>query len=94
MQHVTSLADAHPSGPTIVAVGMFDGVHRGHQHLLRRLVQTARVRGYVPAVLTFFPHPDVVLGRASGRYYLTSPQQRADLLGELGVELVVTHPFN
>ncbi|MBP8972934.1 MAG: bifunctional riboflavin kinase/FAD synthetase [Anaerolineae bacterium] len=94
MQHVTSLAEAHPSGPTIVAVGMFDGVHRGHQHLLRRLVQTARVRGFVPAVLTFFPHPDMVLGRASGRYYLTSPQQRADLLGELGVELVVTHPFN
>jgi len=94
MQHVTSLADAHPSGPTIVAVGMFDGVHRGHQHLLRRLVQTARDRAFIPAVLTFFPHPDVVLGRASGRYYLTSPQQRADLLGELGVELVVTHPFN
>jgi len=94
MQHVTSLAEAHPSGPTIVAVGMFDGVHRGHQHLLRRLVQTARDRAFIPAVLTFFPHPDVVLGRASGRYYLTSPQQRADLLGELGVELVVTHPFN
>jgi len=94
MQHVTSLADAHPAGPTIVAVGMFDGVHRGHQHLLRRLVQTARDRAFIPAVLTFFPHPDVVLGRASGRYYLTSPQQRADLLGELGVELVVTHPFN
>ena len=94
MQHVTSLADAHPSGPTIVAVGMFDGVHRGHQHLLRRLVQTAHARGFVPAVLTFFPHPDIVLGRASGRYYLTSPQQRADLLGQLGVELVVTHPFD
>lgn len=94
MQHVYSLDDAHPSGPTIVAVGMFDGVHRGHQHLLRRLVQTARARDLVPAVLTFFPHPDVVLGRASGRYYLTSPQQRADLLAELGVELVVTHPFD
>lgn len=94
MQHVYSLDDAHPSGPTIVAVGMFDGVHRGHQHLLRRLVQTARARDLVPAVLTFFPHPDVVLGRASGRYYLTSPQQRADLLAGLGVELVVTHPFD
>jgi riboflavin kinase/FMN adenylyltransferase len=94
MQHVYRLEDARPSGPTILAVGMFDGVHRGHQYLLERLVSKARGERCVPAVLTFFPHPDVVLGRASGRYYLTSPEQRAVLLGELGVELIVTHPFD
>ncbi len=94
MQHVYRLADANPPGPTLVAVGMFDGVHIGHQHLLRRLVTKAHAQGYVPTVLTFFPHPDVVLGRAFGRYYLTTPEQRAALLGELGVECVVTHPFN
>jgi riboflavin kinase/FMN adenylyltransferase len=94
MQHVYRLADANPSGPTIVAVGMFDGVHLGHQHLLRRLVKAAGECGCVPTVLTFFPHPDVVLGRASGRYYLTTPEQRAAMLGKLGAELVVTHPFN
>jgi len=94
MQHVYALEDAHPSGPTICAIGMFDGVHVGHQYLLRRLVETARARGLVPTVLTFFPHPDVVLGRASGRYYLTTPEERAALLGALGIELVVTHPFD
>ncbi|MBN2305238.1 MAG: bifunctional riboflavin kinase/FAD synthetase [Anaerolineae bacterium] len=94
MQHVYDLTDASPAGPTIVAVGMFDGVHRGHQHLIRRLVDTARAQGYVPTVLTFFPHPDIVLGRAAGRYYLTTPEQRARLFHNLGVECVVTHPFN
>lgn len=94
MRHVYQLADAHPTGPTIVAVGMFDGVHLGHQYLLRRLVETARAQGCVPTVLTFFPHPDVVLGKAQGRYYLTAPEQRARQLGLLGVELVVTHPFD
>jgi len=94
MQHVTDLSHADPSGPTIVAVGMFDGVHRGHQHLLRRLVETAHAAGYTPVVLTFSPHPDKVLGRAQGRYYLTTPQQRAALLGALGVEIVITHPFD
>jgi riboflavin kinase/FMN adenylyltransferase len=54
----------------------------------------ARECGCVPTVLTFFPHPDVVLGKASGRYYLTTPEQRAAVLGQLGAELVVTHPFN
>ncbi|MBN1681722.1 MAG: bifunctional riboflavin kinase/FAD synthetase [Anaerolineae bacterium] len=94
MQHVYRLEDAQPPGPAIVAIGVFDGVHRGHQHLLKRLVQTAQQRGCVPTVLTFFPHPDVVLGRASGRYYLVTTEQRARLLGDLGVELVVTHPFD
>ncbi|NLF74944.1 MAG: riboflavin biosynthesis protein RibF, partial [Chloroflexi bacterium] len=94
MQHVYSLADAHPAGPTIVAVGMFDGVHLGHQHLLKRLVQTAQAQACVPVVLTFFPHPDVVLGRASGRYYLTTPDQRAEALGRLGIEWVISHPFD
>lgn len=95
MQHVTRMEDANPSGPTIVAVGMFDGVHLGHQHLLTRLVEAARLGGYTPAVLTFFPHPDVVMGRAaSERHYLMSPDDRAAMLGSLGIELVVTHPFD
>jgi riboflavin kinase/FMN adenylyltransferase len=60
-----------------------------------RLVETAEAAGYTPAVLTFFPHPDVVLGRAfSERHYLMPPGERAALLGSLGVELVVTHPFD
>src|SRR5690606_12670915 len=94
MKHVTDLNDARPDRPTIVAVGMFDGVHRGHQHLLKRLVESARAEGLIPTVLTFFPHPDEVLGRAQGRYYLTTPEQRAALLGALGVEVIVSHPFD
>ena len=94
MKHVTDLTDARPDRPTIVAVGMFDGVHRGHQHLLKRLVESARAEGLIPTVLTFFPHPDKVLGRAQGRYYLTTPEQRAALLGALGVEVIVSHPFD
>lgn len=94
MRHVTNLADASPSRPAIVAIGMFDGVHLGHQRLLRRLVSAAAMFNCAPTVLTFFPHPDVVLGRATGRYYLTTPEQRAAHLLALGVELVVTHPFD
>ena len=94
MKHVHTLEEARPTGPTIVAVGVFDGVHRGHQFLLRRLVREAQQRGAVPTVLTFFPHPDVVLGRAEGRHYLMTPDQRAATLGQLGVELVVTHAFD
>jgi riboflavin kinase/FMN adenylyltransferase len=94
MQHVYRLEDVFLPGPAIVAVGMFDGVHLGHQYLLRRLVATAQAQHCVPTVLTFFPHPDVVLGRAAGRYYLTTSEQRAALLSGMGVECVVTYPFD
>ncbi|MBN1563694.1 MAG: bifunctional riboflavin kinase/FAD synthetase [Anaerolineae bacterium] len=94
MQHVYRLTDVHPTGPTIVAVGIFDGIHRGHRYLLRQLVEKAHAQHCVPVVLTFFPHPDIVFGRATGRYYLTSPEDRAAQLGELGVEIVVSHPFD
>ena len=94
MPHVYRLEDVQPSAPTVLAVGVFDGVHIGHQALLRELVARARGRDCTPAVLTFHPHPDVVLGHVSGRFYLTTPPQRAELLAELGVELIVTHPFD
>ncbi len=94
MNHVYNLATIQLDQPSVVTIGVFDGMHRGHQHLIRRLVKSARDSGRLAVVLTFFPHPDVVLRGLSGRYYLTSPQQRADLMGELGVDHVITLPFN
>ncbi len=92
--HVRALSDIQLDAPSIVTIGMFDGVHLGHQRLVRRLVQEARASGRISVVLTFFPHPDVVLRGVTGRYYLTSPEERARLLLDMGVDLVVTHPFN
>jgi riboflavin kinase/FMN adenylyltransferase len=78
----------------MVTIGVFDGVHRGHQHLIKRLVEEAHKVGRAAVVLTFFPHPDRVLRGLKGRYYLTSPEQRAEQLLALGVDCVVTHPFD
>lgn len=94
MQHVNSLEHVQPDRPAVVTVGVFDGVHLGHQALIKRLVAEAHGSNRAAAVLTFFPHPDVVLRGISGRYYLTTAEEKATLLGELGVDVVVTHPFN
>lgn len=94
MQHITRLEDAKLDSPTLVTIGVFDGVHRGHQSLIKRVVAAAQEAGQQSVVLTFAPHPDVVLRNITGRYYLTTPAQRAQLMGELGVDVVVTHPFN
>ncbi len=94
MQHYYALQDAQLQHPSVVTIGVFDGVHRGHQALIRRLVDEARARGKLAVALTFFPHPDVVIRKLEGRYYLSTPDERARLLGELGVDCVVTETFD
>lgn len=77
-----------------ITIGSFDGVHLGHQAIVHQLVSGARQAGAPTVVLTFHPHPAVVLNKRNHPYYLTVPEERAALLGELGVDYVVTHPFN
>lgn len=94
MQHIYGLAAARLDQPSLVTIGVFDGVHRGHQHLLRRLVAQAHADGRLAVVQSFFPHPDVVLRGLTGRYYLTSPEQKAALLADLDVDVLVTQTFD
>lgn len=94
MNHVYSLDDALLTQPSVVTIGVFDGVHKGHQSLIRRLAEQAHSNGHLAVALTFFPHPDIVLGGLQGRYYLTTPEQRARLMSQLGIDWVITHPFN
>ncbi|GAP10053.1 FMN adenylyltransferase [Bellilinea caldifistulae] len=92
MQHLSSIEEA-PSTPVWLTIGVFDGVHLGHQTILRRLVEGAKRDSASSLVITFHPHPAVVLGKIDQPRYLTSPQERARLLGESGVDLVITLPF-
>lgn len=94
MKHLYNLSDITLDKPSIVTIGVFDGVHRGHTHLLERFVSEAHTSQCLAVVLTLFPHPDVVLRGLTGRYYLTTPEQKAQLLGDLHVDVVITHPFD
>ncbi|MDT8306055.1 MAG: bifunctional riboflavin kinase/FAD synthetase [Anaerolineae bacterium] len=93
-QRVDSLEEITGRRPTYLAIGVFDGVHRGHQHLLERMVAAAREAGATPAVLTFFPHPLAVIRGLEGRIYLTDLERRLELLAAPGIELAIVHPFN
>lgn len=76
-----------------LSIGVFDGVHRGHQEIIGALTAGARAAREPAAVVTFWPHPATVLGRGSLRC-LTTDDERAELLGSLGVDVVITHTFN
>lgn len=94
MIHLSELEAFELNRASVVTIGVFDGVHLGHQYLVRRLVESARSSGRLAGVITFYPHPDVVLRGITGRYYLSTPEERAALLGELGVDFVVTLAFD
>jgi riboflavin kinase/FMN adenylyltransferase len=94
MNHVQALDHVTLTRPSIVTIGVFDGIHRGHQHLLRQLVEQARGSGRLAVAITFHPHPDLYFGKVEGRYYLTSPGERAEYMGALGIDTVITLPFD
>jgi len=93
MQHTRSLDDISLPG-SWVTIGNFDGVHRGHQEIMRQLVSGAHGRDLPAVVITFHPHPAVVLGREEGIKYLTLTDEKAALLGTLGVDNVITLHFD
>jgi riboflavin kinase/FMN adenylyltransferase len=92
-QHIHALQDAHLTAAW-VAIGSFDGVHRGHQAIISNLVSQAHEAGSPAAVITFYPHPIAVLRKVQDPFYLTSPEERARLLFDLGVDTVITLPFS
>ncbi len=93
-QHLSYLHQATADRPTYVAVGVFDGVHLGHQALLQQMLAAAHAAQARSAVLTFFPHPAVYIQQLPGRYYLTRQEERVRLLDNLGLDLVITCPFD
>lgn len=80
-------------GRCVVTIGVFDGVHRGHQELIRRTVEIARERGLPSVVMTFDPHPTEVLRPGSHPAQLTTLRRKAELVEELGVDVFCVLPF-
>jgi riboflavin kinase/FMN adenylyltransferase len=94
MRVIGELAKARLQQETILTIGTFDGVHRGHQALIGALVAQARATGCLAAVLTFHPHPVMILAPSRAPRYLTTPGEKLALLESLGVDLVVLQQFN
>jgi riboflavin kinase/FMN adenylyltransferase len=93
MQHIHDLNEVKLDRSWLT-IGSFDGVHLGHQQIIRSLVEGAKQAGVPSVVVTFFPHPQFILRGESRPYYLTLPEKRAQLLAEMGVDFVFTYPFD
>ncbi len=80
-------------GASVVTIGEFDGVHRGHQYIVARAAELGRERGLPVVAITVDPHPDEVVRPGSHPPLLCSARRRAELLAGLGVDAVCVLPF-
>jgi riboflavin kinase/FMN adenylyltransferase len=80
--------------PAVVTIGNFDGIHRGHQEILRKVTEEARQKAQLAAVLTLFPHPLKVLRPAEAPALLMTIDQRLTAFEASGIDAVLVLPFN
>jgi riboflavin kinase/FMN adenylyltransferase len=88
MQVEEELAQFIPERGTVLTIGVFDGVHLGHQYLMDYLKRQSLVRNFLSGVVTFRRHPKQVLLPQAQLPYLTSLEERVRILQELGIDLI------
>ena len=93
MQVEEELAKLSAERDMLLTIGVFDGVHLGHRHLISRLTELARKQGLASGVVTFAQHPQEVLSPQTRLPFLTNLAQRTKLLKEAGVEVIITLSF-
>lgn len=94
MDVVGNLTDLCVETETVLTIGAYDGLHRGHQEIVRHVVQRARATRRLATLITFHPHPAVVLAPERAPRYLTTPGEKVALLERMGLDLVVLLPFD
>ena len=89
-----SINDFSSTKKTIITLGTFDGVHIGHKKILERVIQNTENEKYESLVLTFFPHPRMVLQEDCDIELLNTIDEKINLLEEIGLQNLVIHPFD
>lgn len=93
MKIYNNLSEYNSSKKTFVTIGTFDGVHIGHQKVLKNLVKNAHKKGAISLLLTFFPHPRMVLQKDLDIKLLNTIDERIALLEKLGLDVLIIQPF-
>ncbi len=79
--------------PSVVTIGTFDGVHIGHKKIIERLVETSQKNDLESIVLTFFPHPRMILQKDTNIKLINTIEERIQILEKTGLDNLIIHPF-
>ena len=94
MQVVQNIGNYSAQNPSILTIGTFDGVHIGHQKIIKDLVKVAKKNNLCSIVLTFFPHPRMVLQKESDLKMIDTLEEKQQFLEKMGVDVLIVHPFS
>ncbi|MGB5237431.1 MAG: riboflavin biosynthesis protein RibF, partial [Flavobacteriaceae bacterium] len=90
---VQSISKYDKKHDSAITIGTFDGVHIGHRKILQRLINNAKESGLRSCVLTFFPHPRMVLQKDSDIKLLNTLEEKQQILENMGLDCLIVHPF-
>ena len=89
-----NIKNYNPDSKCILTIGTFDGVHIGHKKIIKKLVKLANKKKIESTILTFFPHPRMVLQKESNLKLIDTLEEKMNLLKILGVDNLIVHPFS
>lgn len=90
---VHSISEYSPQEPVAITIGTFDGVHIGHRKILEKVINHAKEAQLKSAVLTFFPHPRMVLQKDVDIKLLNTIAEKKSILSKMGLDILIIHPF-
>lgn len=94
MKTFTSIFNFSKNKKTILTLGTFDGVHIGHQKILKKLIEQSNKNQFESVLLTFFPHPRMVLKQDEKILLLNTIKEKSKLVEEIGIDNLIIHPFD
>ena len=94
MKIYKSIDEYNESKNSVVTIGTFDGIHKGHQKIFNKLITASKQRDLSSVVLTFFPHPRVILNKYNDIKMIDTLDEKIDHLEKIGIDHLVIHPFD
>jgi len=94
MKIYRSIEDYNEDKRSVVTIGTFDGIHLGHQEILSRLIKSSKNKDLNSVVLTFFPHPRIILNKYNEVKMIDTLDEKIIHLNEIGIDSLIIHPFD
>ena len=94
MKIYRSIEDYNQDKRSVVTIGTFDGLHHGHQKIFTRLINSSKSRDLSSVVLTFFPHPRIILNKYNEVKMIDTLDEKIIHLNEIGIDSLIIHPFD
>ena len=94
MKIYKSIEEYNESKSSVVTIGTFDGIHKGHQKIIKKVINASKKSNLSSVVLSFFPHPRIILNKYNDVKMIDTLDEKIDHLEKIGIDHLIIHPFD